>query len=124
MTWPQMKCIFYYFEDEFSLKLCPAHSSTQCKGKVGCRGLWAGRRKVIQAEQHPQRSEVLHIQVSRASIVQPDLLIPSTKSSCRGGVISHNLTAIACLIVSLKKQLKCQNSFARIVLRTGRYLHK
>ena len=98
-----MKCIFYYFEDEFPLKLCPAHRSTQCKGKVGCRGLWAGRRKVIQAEeQHPQRSEALHIQERGASIVQLDLLIPSTKSSCRGPVISHNFTAIACLLSAWK----------------------
>ena len=44
-----MKCIFYYFEDEFPLKLCPAHRSTQCKGKVGCRGLclWASQAALV-----------------------------------------------------------------------------
>lgn len=103
MTWPQMKCILYYFQDEFPLKLCLAHSSAQRKGKVVCGWLWAGRRKVIQAEeQHPQRSGALHIQKRGAGMVQPDLLIPCTKPSCRGGVISHNLTLITCLIVSLR----------------------
>lgn len=98
-----MKCILYYFQDEFPLKLCLAHSSTQRKGKVVCGWLWAGRRKVIQAEeQHPQRSGALHIQKRGAGIVQPDLLIPNTKPRHRGEVISHNLTLITCLIVSLK----------------------
>lgn len=124
LTWAQRKHTLYCLEDGSLLNLCPAHSSTQRKGKVGCGAVGGGGGKLFYAEeQHPQGPGAPHIQESGASTVQPDSFIPNTKHSCTGRVVSQGLIVIVCLIVSLKRQLKSSDSFARLVLRIGPHLH-